>query len=104
MKFQQGDLIFCFENFIPEDGEKFNTGLIKQGISGNMHEIVSGDCELIKKNETIWFNAKTETIVIHHGPHSPHHGKIILPAGTQGRIIRIVETDPFSDIIKAVQD
>lgn len=103
-KIQQGDVIFFAGEEIPTDGKLKIDGVVRHGESGNAHVIISGDCELITKNGIEYFNAKTETHITHAGPHAPHHGTVILPAKSKGRIGSVVEYNPYTEQIERVRD
>jgi hypothetical protein len=103
-KIQQGDVVFWEGEKVPDDGKVLKTTIVRHGESGNAHCIKSGECDLIEKDGVLYYVAKTKTIITHDGPHKPHHGTVVLPAKTSGRVGTIYESNPFDEQIRAIRD
>ena len=96
---QHGDVLIKPVEKIPNGSKKLAHKTLMEGeLTGHKHQVISGDAELFEKDGTLYLSAKTDCVVGHQ-----EHGNVTVKQGKY-KIGRVVETDPFSDAIRAVQD
>lgn len=107
MQIQQGDVLFMCVDDIPEEMElkrvdmKMGRYVFAEGEATGHHHSCLADpgIELYEDtNGTLWCTTDRETTVTHQ-----EHGPITLEPGTY-KVGKVVEADPFEDVIREVAD